>query len=67
MAVRQHTLSTTIPDEGRLDGHHQDRASGRKSGVELSTTDLRDIEKVFATIRVQGERLAEEYMASIDR
>lgn len=35
--------------------------------VELSSADLRDIEKVFATIRVQGERLAEEYMASIDR
>jgi aryl-alcohol dehydrogenase-like predicted oxidoreductase len=35
--------------------------------VELSATDLRDIEQVFSTIQVQGERLSEEHMASIDR
>jgi aryl-alcohol dehydrogenase-like predicted oxidoreductase len=35
--------------------------------VELSATDLGDIEQVFATIQVQGERLSEEHMASIDR
>jgi aryl-alcohol dehydrogenase-like predicted oxidoreductase len=35
--------------------------------VELSDTDLRDIRQAFATIRVQGERLSERHMASIDR
>ena len=35
--------------------------------VELSDTDLRDIRQAFATIRVQGERLSEPHMASIDR
>ena len=35
--------------------------------VELNATDLRDIKQAFATIRVQGERLSEEHMASIDR
>ena len=35
--------------------------------VELSDTDLRDIRQAFATIRVQGERLSEQHMASIDR
>ena len=35
--------------------------------VELSNTDLRDIRQAFATIRVQGERLSEQHMASIDR
>ncbi|TSD90224.1 aldo/keto reductase [Mycobacterium sp. KBS0706] len=35
--------------------------------VELSATDLHDIEQIFATIQVRGERLSEEHMASIDR
>jgi aryl-alcohol dehydrogenase-like predicted oxidoreductase len=35
--------------------------------VELSDTDLRDIRQAFATIQVQGERLSEQHMASIDR
>jgi aryl-alcohol dehydrogenase-like predicted oxidoreductase len=35
--------------------------------VELTDTDLRDIRQAFATIQVQGERLSEQHMASIDR
>ena len=35
--------------------------------VELNATDLRDIKQAFATIEVQGERLSEEHMASVDR
>jgi len=35
--------------------------------VELNATDLRDIKQVLATIQVQGERMSEEHMASVDR
>ncbi|SDR44219.1 Predicted oxidoreductase [Rhizobiales bacterium GAS113] len=35
--------------------------------VSLNGTDLRDIANAFAAIQVQGERLSEEYMESIDR
>ncbi|HVJ40807.1 MAG TPA: aldo/keto reductase [Dongiaceae bacterium] len=35
--------------------------------IELNATDLRDVKQAFARIQVQGERLSEEHMASIDR
>jgi len=35
--------------------------------VKLEDADLAEIAKVFASIKVQGERLSEEHMASIDR
>jgi aryl-alcohol dehydrogenase-like predicted oxidoreductase len=37
------------------------------ASVELTTSDLREIEKAFSKITVQGGRLTEEHMELIDR
>jgi aryl-alcohol dehydrogenase-like predicted oxidoreductase len=55
-----------VPIPGTTKLEHLEENLGAAE-VELSATDLHDIEKAFATIRVQGERLSEEHMSSIDR
>jgi aryl-alcohol dehydrogenase-like predicted oxidoreductase len=53
-----------IPGTTKLD-HLEENLAAVK--VELTDTDLRDIDGTFESIKVQGERLSEEHMASIDR
>jgi aryl-alcohol dehydrogenase-like predicted oxidoreductase len=55
-----------VPIPGTTKLEHLEENLGAAE-VELSATDLHDIEKAFATIQVQGERLSEEHIASIDR
>jgi len=55
-----------VPIPGTTKLEHLEENLGAAE-VELNDTDLRDIRQAFATIRVQGERLSEQYMASVDR
>ena len=55
-----------VPIPGTTKLKHLEENLG-SADVELSPTDLHDIEKAFAIIQVQGERLSEQHMASIDR
>ena len=55
-----------VPIPGTTKLEHLEENLGAAE-VELNDTDLRDIRQAFATIRVQGERLSEQHMASIDR
>jgi aryl-alcohol dehydrogenase-like predicted oxidoreductase len=55
-----------VPIPGTTKLEHLEENLGAAE-IELNDIDLRDIRLAFATIRVQGERLSEQYMASVDR
>ena len=55
-----------VPIPGTRRKDHLDENLGAIN-VQLTPSDLREIENAFSAIRVRGERMSEKYMESIDQ